>query len=83
MTTRPLSIEEQRRLVRIWGEAGAAMERLRRQELASLSPQEAREATYDLLQLGGMLPLPPARQRSSGLVEMQRVFVRGHGRRGR
>jgi len=83
MAKRPLSIEEQRRLVRIWGEAGAAMERLRREGLASLDAEQAREEIHDLLQLGSMLPLPAVREHSSGLVEMQRLFVRGHARRRR
>ena len=80
MAARRPSIEEQRRLVAGWREAGLALERLRWAELASWPAQEAREAAYDLLQLGGMLPADPKRETSSGLVEMQRLFARGHGR---
>lgn len=77
------SREEQRRLVAQWRSTGPELERLRRAELASLSAEEAREAAFDLLQLGGMLPPDPKRERSSGLVEMQRLFARANGERRR
>ncbi len=79
MTSRSLSIEEQRRLVETWREAGAALERLRRAELASLTAEQSRQAAFDMLQLGGLLPADPERERSSGLVEMQRVLARARG----
>ena len=31
-----------------------------------------------MLQLGGMLPADPVRERSSGMIEMRRLFDRGH-----
>lgn len=79
MEKRRPSREEQRRLVAGWRETGLALERLRRADLRGLSAAQAREAAYDLLQLGGMLPPDLKRERSSGLVEMQRLFARGHG----
>ncbi len=75
-----LSQSEQRRLVACWREAGLALAHLRYAELASLSAAESREAAHDMMQLGGMRPADSARERSSGLVEMQRLFARGHGR---
>jgi len=52
----------------------------RRAELAAQSPSESREAAFDMLQLGGMLPANPSREQYSGLIEMQRLFSRGHAR---
>ena len=50
-------------------------------ELASQSPLESQQAAFDMLQLGGMLPDDTKREKSSGLVEMQRLFARWHTRR--
>ena len=73
---------EQRRLVEGWREAGRALDRQRRLELRSQSEAESRQAAFDMLQLGGMMPPESSPRRSSGMVEMQRLFARGHGRRG-
>ena len=61
-------------------EAGRITAVQRRAELAAQSPSESREAAFDMLQLGGMLPANPSREQYSGLVEMQRLFSRGHAR---
>jgi len=73
-----LSRSEQRRLVACWREAGRALAQLRHEELASQSAAESRQAAYEMLHLGGVLPADPVRERSAGMVEMQRLFARGH-----
>jgi len=69
----------QKELVACWCETGHVLEKQRRAELAAQSPAQSRLAAFDMLQLGGMLPVDPAREQRSGLIEMQRLFVRGHG----
>lgn len=69
---------EQRRLARLWADTGRELEKRRHAELATQSAVESQRAAYDMLQLGGMLPPDPKRERESGLVEMQRLFARGH-----
>jgi hypothetical protein len=44
------------------------------------SDEEARQAAYDLLQLGGMLAADPEREKTSGMIEMQRLFARARER---
>lgn len=70
----------QKELVAQWRETGRVLDELRKTELARQSPEQSRQAAYDMLQLGGMLPADPARERSSGLIEMQRLLARGHTR---
>lgn len=81
MAARPLTPEDERRLVDTWREAGEALAKLRRAALASQSPEESRQAAWDMLQLGGLLPPDPRRAAASGLVEMQRFLARAHARR--
>ena len=69
----------QQELVARWRETERALEKRRRAELAAQSPAQSRLAAFDMLQLGGLLPVDPAREQRSGLIEMQRLFVRGHG----
>jgi hypothetical protein len=82
MAHRVLSMAAQKELVAQWRETGRVLDELRKTELAGQSPEQSRQAAYDMLQLGGMLPADPARESSSGLIEMQRLFSRGrsHGR---
>jgi len=68
----------QRELVARWRETGRALEAQRRAELALQSPSQSRQAAFDMLQLGGMLPGDRARACDSGLIEMQRLFARWH-----
>jgi hypothetical protein len=70
----------QKDLVARWSETGRVLEAQRRAELAAQSALESRRAAFDMLQLGGMLPDDPTRLRTSGLIEMQRLFARWHGR---
>lgn len=72
----PVETDVQRWLVQGWAQAGKLLDELRRARLAHQSPEESRRAAYDMLQLGGMLPCEPARARTSGLVEMQRLFAK-------
>ena len=75
-----LSLARQKELVAKWHETGRLLEAQRHAELASQSPLESRHAAFDMLQLGGMLPGDAAREESSGLIEMQRLFARWHNR---
>ncbi|MFS8085136.1 MAG: hypothetical protein ACMG6H_05860 [Acidobacteriota bacterium] len=75
-----LSLAQQKELVATWRETGRRLEVQRRAELASQTPVESRQAAFDMLQLGGMLPGDAKREESSGLVEMQRLFARWHTR---
>ena len=77
MTALVLSPSEQRQLVRRWSETGPLLERRRRDELGAQSATESLQAAHDMLQLGGMLPADPLRERSPGIIEMQRLFARG------
>jgi len=74
--------EEQKRLVAQWQAAGLELEKLRYVALARQSPEESRQAAYDMLQLGGGLKGELADKLGSGMVEMQRLFgaLRAHGR---
>jgi hypothetical protein len=79
MATPALELEQQEHLVKQWRETGRLLGDLRRRELALLSAEESRQATYDLLQLGGMLAPDSEREKTSGMVEMQRLFARARG----
>ena len=75
-----LSLAQQKEIVATWRETGRRLEAQRRAELASQSPLESQQAAFDMLQLGGMLPGDAAREESSGLIEMQRLFANWHNR---
>ena len=80
MTPPTLPYEAQKRLVSMWQETGRVLAARHAAELASQSPLQSQQAAFDMLQLGGMVPEDPARERHSGLVEMQRIFARWHQR---
>ena len=80
MSSPILSLAQQKELVATWRETGRRLEAQRHAELASQSPVESQQAAFDMLQLGGMLPGDTAREESSGLVELQRLFARWHTR---
>ena len=80
MAPSQLSDEVQRRLVAAWRETGRVLAAHRLAELAAQSPLQSQEAAFDMLQLGGMLPEDTARERDTGLIEMQRIFSRWHAR---
>lgn len=70
--------EEQRKLVRQWDETGRELERIRREALRGL---EYNWKDVDaLLELGDSYDGPP--RTSSGLVEMQRLFMKARNRQG-
>jgi len=75
MPSRLPDTETSRKLVALWGETGRILAKIRAAELAAQSAEDSRTAAYDMLQLGGMLPEEAARERESGLVEMQRLFA--------
>lgn len=64
-----------RELVALWGDTGRKLAQIRAAELAGQTAAESQEAAYDMLQLGGLLPTDPERERKSGLIEMQRRFA--------
>ena len=80
MASSILSLAQQKELVATWRETGRWLEAQRHAELASQTPAESRQAAFDMLQLGGMLPGDAAREKSSGLIELQRLFARWHNR---
>ena len=80
MSSSILSLAQQKEIVATWRETGRLLAAQRRAELASQSPLESRQAAFDMLQLGGLLPRDTKREASSGLVEMQRFFARWHTR---
>jgi hypothetical protein len=61
------------RVVDTWQRAGPVLAEIRRSELADLSEDEALAAAKSVLEL---LPWLPGRERGSGLVEQQRLFLR-------
>ena len=66
--------EEQKQLVRQWKETGAELERIRRDELRGM-PYNWEEVDA-LLSLADRYDGPP--RITSGLVEMQRLFMKAH-----
>ena len=66
------TVDEQRQLVRQWRETGQELERIREQALRGLPYKW--EDVDALLALGDTYNGPP--RRSSGLEEMQRIFMR-------
>ena len=73
------SKEQQRALVRQWEEAGPELERIRREALRGLPYRW--EDVDALLEMGDHYDGPP--RRTSGLVEMQRLFMKAARQRGR
>jgi hypothetical protein len=76
MPSHLLDAAVQKHLVEQWRETGRVLTDIRRAELATQSPEESRRAAWDMLQLGAMLPPNSAREKQSGLVEMQRLFAK-------
>ncbi len=71
--------EQQRALVRLWDKTGPELERIRREELRGL-PYRG-EDVDTLLEMGDHYDGPP--RDSSGLVEMQRFFMKAARKHGR
>ena len=59
-----------------WRDAAVALAEQRARELRALSEENARAAIVALLDLGASLPIPPAREKTSGLVIQQALFHR-------
>jgi hypothetical protein len=64
----------QKQLIRQWRETGRVLKEIRLAELASMREEESRQVALDILNLASALSDDPRRDRSSGLVEMQRLF---------
>ncbi len=75
MSSPILSVLRQKELVATWHETGRRLEAQRFAELAAQSPEQSRQAAFDMLQLGGMFPGDTEREKTSGLIEMQRLFA--------
>ena len=73
-----LTKEQQRHLVRIWQTAGPELERIRREELRGL-PYNWEDVDM-LLDMGDYYDGPP--RLTSGLVEMQRLFMKAARKQG-
>jgi predicted protein tyrosine phosphatase len=59
-----------------WRRAGAALERVRADELATLPAADALAASDALLDIGANVPLSVDRLTWSGLIELQRYLHR-------
>ena len=59
-----------------WRAAAVALAEQRVRELRALTEEDARAATLALLDLGASLPIPPEREKTSGLVIQQAMFHR-------
>ncbi len=71
-----LDRDTRQHLVTKWVEAGRLLAISKRQALADSSPQQHRQAVWDMSQLGGLLAPDQHREKWSGLIEMQRWFAR-------
>ena len=59
-----------------WRDAAVALAAQRVRELRALTDEEAQAAIAVLLDLGASLPIPPEREKTSGLVIQQGLFHR-------
>ena len=57
-----------------WRGAAVALAEQRIRELRALTEEDARVAILALLDLGASLPIPPEREKTSGLVIQQALF---------
>jgi hypothetical protein len=75
--------EKVRERVRQWRTANAEMDRMRTEDLRAMSERESARI-FDMLDPGDLSEVwrRPERLESSGMVEQQRIFMRGHAARG-
>lgn len=71
-----LDRDARQRLVTQWAEAGRVLAAAKRKTLANSTPEENRQAVWDMSQLGGLLAPNQQLENWSGLIEMQRWFAR-------
>lgn len=71
-----MTLAEQRAYVRQWSETGRLMDAIRWQEVRALDDTTALRFADELIQMALAVPMPPERERSSGLVEQQAIFQR-------
>jgi hypothetical protein len=72
--------QDQRTYVRRWVETGQMLEEIRWRELRALDAAAALEASDRLIDAAVRVPLPPARREWSGLVDLQDLLRRAHGK---
>jgi len=72
----PSNARREREWLAQWRQAGAALERVRANELARLCGADALAAADALLAIGATMTLPASRVAWSGLVELQRQLHR-------
>lgn len=73
----PVDLETQKAWARQWACAEEALAEVRRAELRSLTAEQALAASDDLLSLSDRLPASSETRPTSGLVEQQRLLLRG------
>lgn len=71
-----LDYNARQRLALQWAQTGRVLADAKRRALANYSPQEQRDAVWDMSELGGLLPPDKDREKWSGLIEMQRRFAK-------
>jgi len=72
--------QDQRAYVRRWVETGQILEQIRWRELRALDAATALEASDRLIAAAVRVPFPSARREWSGLVDLQDLLRRAHGR---
>jgi len=73
----PVDLETQKAWARQWARAGEALAEVRRAELRTLTAEQALAASDDLLSLSDRIPPSSEGRTTSGLVEQQRLLLRG------
>jgi hypothetical protein len=72
--------QDQRAYVRRWTETGQILEQIHWRELRALDAAAALAASDYLIDAALRVPIPAARREWSGLVDLQDLLRRAHGR---
>jgi len=75
-----MGAEDVRRWVAVWARAGEALEGVRRQEVRARSEEDYARECEEVDKVYKTLEVAALPERGSGMVEMQRVFMRMAGR---
>jgi hypothetical protein len=73
-----MDLETQRKLIRVWNEAGPELEAILRRELEAMTDADVRAHVAALF--SGWHPSSFPAKEESGLVEQQRWFAKAHRR---